>query len=200
MAVAQISKVLLIFLFAKYTQAGETTVTHKVFFDITISGKEIGRIVIGLFGETTPKTVENFVQLAAGTEGYGYKGTRFHRVIKDFMIQGGDFVNRDGSGSRSIYGEKFADENFILRHSGPGWVSMANKGVDTNGSQFFITTDSTPWLDGRHVVFGKVLEGLDVVRQVEDVPTDSFDGPTEECLIADSGIIDVDKPFDINVD
>lgn len=186
--------------FVLKVEAGETTVTNKVFFDVEINGEAVGRIVIGLFGDTTPRTVENFVALAEGRDGMGYKQSSFHRAIKDFMIQGGDIVNHDGTGSQSIYGETFPDENFILNHYGPGWVSMANKGVDTNGSQFFITTDAASWLDGRHVVFGKVIEGMDVVRAVENVPTDSFDGPTQECVIVDSGIIPVTEPFVISKD
>lgn len=176
--------------------AEEALVTTKIYFDVSIGDEAAGRIIFGLFGETAPKTVDNFLHYVNMEEaGKGYKNSLFHRVVKDFMVQGGDFVARDGTGVISKYGTYFDDEPFILKHTGAGWLSMANAGVNTNSCQFFITLTETRWLDGKHVVFGKVLEGMDVVRAIEAVEADHKDHPIKDVEITDCGEIKVSAPY-----
>jgi len=165
----------------------------RVFFDVSIDGKHSGRLIMELFANVTPKTAENFRALCTGEKGKGksgknlhFKGCVFHRIIPDFMIQGGDFTRFNGTGGESIYGNKFADENFKLKHKSAGTLSMANSGPNTNGSQFFITTTATSWLDGKHVVFGKVVEGLNIVKLMEKQGSKS--GTTKSrVMISDCG-------------
>ncbi|KAI0264639.1 cyclophilin [Gloeopeniophorella convolvens] len=159
-----------------------------VFFDITINGEEAGRIIFKLYDDVVPRTAKNFRELATGQHGFGYAGSSFHRIIPQFMLQGGDFTRGNGTGGKSIYGEKFEDENFQLKHTKPGTLSMANAGKNTNGSQFFITTVVTSWLDGAHVVFGEVVQNLELVSRIESLGTPSGK-PKAQITIARSGTV-----------
>jgi len=174
-----------------FGQGGRT----RVFFDVDVDGAPLGRVEFELYNEIVPRTAENFRALCTGEKGFGYKGSKFHRVIQEFMLQGGDFTRGDGTGGKSIYGNKFNDENFVKKHDKVGLLSMANSGKNTNGSQFFITVVLTPWLDGKHVVFGEVVKGYnEVVKQVEALGSRS--GKTSKLVtIRESGCLENCSPI-----
>ncbi|KAI0698012.1 cyclophilin-like domain-containing protein [Cytidiella melzeri] len=161
----------------------------NVFFDIAADQQPLGRVVFKLYDDVVPKTARNFRELCTGQHGFGYAGSSFHRIIPGFMCQGGDFTKHNGTGGKSIYGRTFPDENFTLRHTKPGLLSMANSGPNTNGSQFFITTAVTEWLDGKHTVFGEIVEGVSVVKQIEAAGTRSGD-PKKHIVITASGVVE----------
>ena len=165
----------------------------RCYFDVTADGRPVGRIIVELRADVVPRTAENFRALCTGEKGFGYKGSIFHRIIPEFMCQGGDFTRHNGTGGKSIYGEKFPDENFVLKHTGPGILSMANAGPNSNGSQFFLCTAKTPWLDGKHVVFGSVVQGMDVVMKLDSYGTTSGQ-PQARIMIADCGQVPPRNP------
>ena len=178
----------------KHSTRMSTPSNPRVYFDVSIGGSPRGRVVFELYAGVTPRTCENFRALCTGEKGRGrfgkplhFKGSAFHRVINQFMAQGGDFTRGNGTGGESIYGEKFADENFKLKHNKPFLLSMANAGPNTNGSQFFITFTATPWLDGKHTVFGEVIEGADIVKRMEANPVGGQDKPIAPIVITASG-------------
>jgi len=178
-------------------QIPRETVTDEVDFEMSVGGRVLGVITIGLFGQAVPRTVRNFAELANGTKPNGYGGSVFHRIIPDFMMQGGDFTRGDGTGGRSIYGEKFEDENFKLQHFGAGTLSMANAGPDTNGSQFFLCYIKTSWLDGKHVVFGKVIRGMGIAKDIENVGDRS--GKTSQVVKIERSVSRAVTPYSVDL-
>nr|XP_023026016.1 peptidyl-prolyl cis-trans isomerase-like isoform X1 [Leptinotarsa decemlineata] len=189
------SWVLATLLMTCWASSSEYKVTDRIYFDVRKDNQMLGRIILGLFGEVAPDTCENFKTIALkGISGRSYVGTKFHTAISRVMIQGGDIVNNDGTGSVSIYGDYFKDENFTIKHDSPGLLVMANKGPNTNGCQFFITTMATPWLDGKNVVFGKVLKGEEIVHKIEHMKTDVNDKLLSNVYISEVGIIET-VPF-----
>ncbi|XP_059617841.1 peptidyl-prolyl cis-trans isomerase, rhodopsin-specific isozyme [Phlebotomus argentipes] len=189
------------YIWITYSNAETYKVTSQVFLDVSHDGKDLGRIVIGLFGENSPKTVRNFRKICLkGINGKSYNGTTFHRIIKKFMIQGGDIISGNGQGSASIYGDSFDDENLDLLHSGPGFIGMANRGPNTNGCQFYITTVATPWLNGKHTIFGKVVEGQGIVHDIERVKTNTNDIPVKPVRIVRCGNLRMKQSYTISDD
>jgi peptidylprolyl isomerase len=184
----------------RFKRLFSTVPNSKVFMDISIEGESAGRMVFLLRSDVVPKTAENFRKLCVGGNGKSdsghelcFKGSKFHRIIPGFMVQGGDFTKGNGTGGQSIYGAKFNDENFSLKHTEPGVLSMANAGPNTNGSQFFITTVPCPWLDGKHVVFGKLVDGFNVLKAIEKQGT-ANGGPKSKVTIVDCGEVEPEKP------
>ncbi|CUM63297.1 uncharacterized protein PRCAT00000868001 [Priceomyces carsonii] len=196
--IVSILTLVLVFVVQVVIAADDPPITHKVYFNITEDDKPIGTITFGLYGTVVPKTAENFRQLTLSKDPeFGYIDSIFHRIIPKFMIQGGDFETGKGYGGKSIYGGKFDDENFQLKHDKPYKLSMANAGRNTNGSQFFITTVVTSWLDGAHVVFGEVVDGFDVVDYIENVKTGYGDKPVKTLKISGTGEIEVEENFEV---
>jgi cyclophilin family peptidyl-prolyl cis-trans isomerase len=202
---------LLLAAFAALASAGNYTVTDEAWFEVEIKdmdgpGQDYrGRFVVALFGETAPMTCMNFAAITRGykrgKENLHYKKSVVHRVVPDFVVQMGDITVGDGTGGRSIFGERFNDEDFILSHRSAGWVAMANHGPDSNGSQFYILLTKARWLDGKHVVFGKVVQGFDVVRTMGEVPADQQTAvPKRRIKIVNCGLNELDKKYDLTED
>ncbi|KAL8841935.1 MAG: hypothetical protein Q9170_000715 [Blastenia crenularia] len=170
------------------TPAATTSSKSQCYFDVTVNDGPPARIIFDLYYDVVPRTAENFRALCTGEKGYGYQGSTFHRIIPQFMLQGGDFTAGNGTGGKSIYGAKFNDENFVRKHDRPYLLSMANSGPNTNGSQFFITTVPTPHLDNKHIVFGEVVSGQEYVKAIEECGSSSG-SPSSKVVIAESGTL-----------
>lgn len=185
------SLLLLLLLAATSCYSGDAAkyrVTSQVYMKFRQGTQPLGKVVFGLFGDEAPKTVANFRQLCTdGVDGMSYTGTYIHRIIERFLIQGGDVVNGDGSGAISVYGQYFEDENTTNNHTGPGFLGMANRGPDTNGCQFYVTAMATPWLNGKHTIFGKVVEEQAIIHAIEKSKTDSDDRPLKPVVITECG-------------
>lgn len=182
-------------------EAAQYRVTSQVYMKFRHGTQPLGKVVFGLFGEDAPKTVENFRQLCInGVDGMSYTGTYIHRIIERFLIQGGDVVSGVGNGAISIYGQHFEDENLTINHTGPGFLGMANRGPDTNGCQFYVTAMATPWLNGKHTIFGKVVEEQAIIHAIEKVKTDSDDSPLKPVVITECGDEPMNKPFTVSDD
>ncbi|XP_030384561.1 peptidyl-prolyl cis-trans isomerase, rhodopsin-specific isozyme [Scaptodrosophila lebanonensis] len=172
------------------------TVTSKIYMDVKQNRQPLGRITFGLFGKLAPKAAANFRHICLrGINGTSYVGSKFHRIVDRFLVQGGDIVNGDGTGSTSIYGDFFPDEGLNVEHNRPGYLGMANRGPNTNGCQFYVTTVAAAWLNGKHTVFGKVLDGMDTIYAIEDVKTDTDDFPIEPVVISNCGEMPT-EPFE----
>lgn len=184
-----------------FTDAAKYRVTSQVYMKFRHGQQPLGKVVFGLFGDDAPRTVKNFRELCTtGVDGMTYTGTYIHRIIERFLIQGGDVVSGDGNGAISIYGEHFEDENTSINHTGPGFLGMANRGPDTNGCQFYVTAMATPWLDGKHTIFGKVVDEQAIIHAIEKVKTDSDDQPLKPVVITECGDEPLKSPFTVSDD
>lgn len=193
--------VLVLFLCPPFSNGAKYRVTSQVYMKFRHGKDPLGKVIVSLFGEDAPKTVENFRTLCTtGIDGMSYSGTTIHRIVERFLIQGGDVVTGDGNGAISIYGPHFEDENMSINHTGPGFIGMANRGQDTNGCQFYITTMATPWLNGKHTIFGKVVDNQGIIHGIEKVKTDSDDQPLLPVVLTECGDEPLDSPFLVSDD